>query len=957
MPYKFNISKTLKQNLPSSVTASTDTIELHVTEDGEIYINNIIGELIKCGVTFSNEDVLKRFSVDNTGELLFDGLPIKSTCDNVDGGNGTSEFKSFEQFIANKYYSYGQVIMYNNILYSAKKSFTTSETFNNEDWNIIAGDMTRSVYDTDNDGIVDRAERADVADFALETNLLQSWKPNKQYQIGQQLIYLNKIYAVSNNHVFDSNNLELIATGIHSDLINLDGGGNNEYYHLTKTSHDVLSNVKDVNGTLMYKTKTIGDMTKDIYDTNKNGYVDYAENIVGVTVSINEINQLAGVKSNIQSQINLLSHGMVFKGTVPTFANLATSYPDPQQGYAVVVEMDENMENSRTFYIYSENKWVCLGLFQIEIRDFSINPINLSDEVIGILPESMIDPILLGKIVDSHQHTNIGLLDTYNQPNENIADAVNKRHIHNNKNILDTYNQTNENIADAVAKKHAHINKHVIDYLTESSDGNLLFKGNLIQGGGIGGGIKDLSMFTTNDLVDFPNKRYTTDAEKSNLAVLPSIISEQNSIKTNITKIQTIIPETANVNNKLLDKLSLDAAINNINVLDMAGIDKNIQPSHVLITNSTSNGIEFRNTNLFKIISMIKDSNDQTFSNVSDIVFKELEGKINLEGYLELSLKELSTTNLLDMPKVYEDGKVLVCNKNTMSYELVNVSELTNSHENYSVRIDISDWILNDGKYQKVITHNLNSTNLIVAMYDLNNNFKSLQYKILNINEILITSDTNEVFNIVINCSQGVVNGSGNGSTNSSISASDFIDDTRVRLDKTYSSSKIANLLQSYVLKNNVYSKIESDAKYSLKDNEHVHGNYNTLSGFSEDIYGNVYFKSKKLLNDFNPYTIKKNWTEQSFDILSTLVNIRDIYNENNIKIIMSSEIIIRNTAPVLSDGTKEMTRIVIVEDGIVTLDVNIEPSTTQKYILGINPDTTILLEGSFIANLCINAY
>lgn len=79
-----------------------------------------------------------------------------------------------------------------------------------------------------------------------------------------------------------------------------------------------------------------------------------------------------------------------------------------------------------------------------------------------------------------HEHTNKALLDTYDQTNADIKDAVDKRHSHTftdedvndaiakehehaNKELLDTYKQTETDLADAVAKKHEHGNATVLD--------------------------------------------------------------------------------------------------------------------------------------------------------------------------------------------------------------------------------------------------------------------------------------------------------------------------------------------------------------------------------------------------------------------------------------------------------------------------------------------------------------
>ena len=67
-----------------------------------------------------------------------------------------------------------------------------------------------------------------------------------------------------------------------------------------------------------------------------------------------------------------------------------------------------------------------------------------------------------------HGHSNKDLLDTYTQANTDIADAVSKKHEHSNKALLDTYTQSDTDIADAVAKRHSHSNKSLLDTYTQS---------------------------------------------------------------------------------------------------------------------------------------------------------------------------------------------------------------------------------------------------------------------------------------------------------------------------------------------------------------------------------------------------------------------------------------------------------------------------------------------------------
>lgn len=87
------------------------------------------------------------------------------------------------------------------------------------------------------------------------------------------------------------------------------------------------------------------------------------------------------------------------------------------------------------------------------------------------------------KTEDLHEHANKALLDTYDQSNEDIKDAITKKHSHSftdenvndaitkkhehaNKTLLDAYTQTEADLADAVAKKHEHANAELINGIT-----------------------------------------------------------------------------------------------------------------------------------------------------------------------------------------------------------------------------------------------------------------------------------------------------------------------------------------------------------------------------------------------------------------------------------------------------------------------------------------------------------
>jgi len=84
-----------------------------------------------------------------------------------------------------------------------------------------------------------------------------------------------------------------------------------------------------------------------------------------------------------------------------------------------------------------------------------------------------------------HGHVNFSLLETYEQTEANLADAVTKKHEHVNFSLLETYEQTEANLADAVSKKHEHTNSAPLDKITEDAVTGLpLYDGNSIGGTG-----------------------------------------------------------------------------------------------------------------------------------------------------------------------------------------------------------------------------------------------------------------------------------------------------------------------------------------------------------------------------------------------------------------------------------------------------------------------------------------
>lgn len=304
----------------------------------------------------------------------------------------------------------------------------------------------------------------------------------------------------------------------------------------------------------------------------------------------------------------------------------------------------------------------------------------------------------------------------------------------------------------------------------------------------------------------------------------------------------------------------------------------------------------------------LTDKDNTIFENITSLKIGNFLGQLK-EGLLELNF-EGKSTDLNDMPKLHSEGKVLVSNQKNDIYELKSIEEITDLKENYTATIRQEDWGNNDGLgyYKKIITHNLNSSNLIVAFYDTNNNVKIYEYSILNDLEIEIKSDNNNECRVVINCSQGTAK------------KNDFGD---------------SNL-------------------------DHTHSNLSILNGFDEDTNGNLLYNGSRIFTNFNPLTYKENWRQESSESLKLLVDYNTIFEEQDIKVLTNSEIVIKNEN--ILTGEKDIDEnnklhIKIIEDDFLVLDVFIRPEETQKYITGINPNTQIYIKGYFSGSLVINYF
>ena len=180
-------------------------------------------------------------------------------------------------------------------------------------------------------------------------------------------------------------------------------------------------------------------------------------------------------RNEIDNKFSALETNIDWKEAVDTYDDIATTYPNPQDGWTV------NVKDTDYTYRYSGSEWVAISANSIPVATQETNGLlsagdkaNYDDanskkhthsnkSVLDLITSSLISNLnaAFTHISDTAKH-----ITATERTNWNTAHT--KSHEHSNKSILDTYSQTEVNLADAVSKKHSHSNKSVIDKITQA---------------------------------------------------------------------------------------------------------------------------------------------------------------------------------------------------------------------------------------------------------------------------------------------------------------------------------------------------------------------------------------------------------------------------------------------------------------------------------------------------------
>ena len=120
-----------------------------------------------------------------------------------------------------------------------------------------------------------------------------------------------------------------------------------------------------------------------------------AETLNGLTVTVAELNNLQGLDFNVKEKLSSLGNAMSFYGVFNTKA-LLLAETTPRNGATAIVRQDESNNSKQMSYVYvgtgeyDSNNWTVVAENSIEVRDFSVNPINLGTETIGKLSSAKV---------------------------------------------------------------------------------------------------------------------------------------------------------------------------------------------------------------------------------------------------------------------------------------------------------------------------------------------------------------------------------------------------------------------------------------------------------------------------------------------------------------------------------------------------------------------------------------
>lgn len=154
-------------------------------------------------------------------------------------------------------------------------------------------------------------------------------------------------------------------------------------------------------------------------------------------------------RNEVDNKFSTLETAIDWKEAVNSFADLATAYPKPDDGWTV------NVKDTDYTYRWSGTEWVAISANAIPKATQSVDGL-LSKEDKAYYDDAY---------SKRHTHSNKGIIDKITQ---SLLDAWNAAYTHISDTVKHVTEAERNNWDDAYSKRHTHSNKGVIDKLTQA---------------------------------------------------------------------------------------------------------------------------------------------------------------------------------------------------------------------------------------------------------------------------------------------------------------------------------------------------------------------------------------------------------------------------------------------------------------------------------------------------------
>lgn len=181
----------------------------------------------------------------------------------------------------------------------------------------------------------------------------------------------------------------------------------------------------------------------------------------GLDTTVATLNLIKNLDKDIMLYLNNVSNPMTFKGIVADDDALA-ALTDLSTGDTYIVQSSASNNDKTMTFIYNGATFIAMAETTINVRDFSLEPIDLGTETTGTLPKAKIDAAI-ARLTD--------VLDkaTY----KGSADGIVKQ-----ADALTGLSATIANLNAAVTNSHTHANKAMLDKIVANGIGSTFLADN-----------------------------------------------------------------------------------------------------------------------------------------------------------------------------------------------------------------------------------------------------------------------------------------------------------------------------------------------------------------------------------------------------------------------------------------------------------------------------------------------